>query len=225
MVEDLLTRDDTSIEMKDEQATTALYAEFRLARFPLPLPSHVGAVPWIENLTGSIIKWREQKLNLDFDPQQREDFFDLANSLGAFVDEIRKETTLEIGYEADQPHASASIPTWEQRFEQLRQLPENWDSYGASRISDKAIEKGKSVLTAMTAIGFPQLFFVAPSSDSGIQIEWELHEKELVLQIPPTGDPVTYLLVETTATGKERETEETITGTEGLEQLLQRIYI
>lgn len=225
MVEKVLTRDNTSVEIRDKQATTASSAAFQLAWFPRPLPSRADAVPRVQNLTGFLLKWREQKLNLDSDEQHRADFFGLAVLLKAFVDEIEKETTPETGYEAGQLRVSASVPTWEQRFEQLRRLPENWDSYGASRIRDKAIEKGKSILTAMTAAGISQVFFVTPAPNGGIQIEWELPGKELVLEIPPTGEQATYLLVETTATGEEREIEEMITEAEGFEQLLERISI
>ena len=168
---------------------------------------------------------QEEKLNLDFDGQHRHDFFSLADSLKIFVDGIQEEMMPEAGYEQGQLFIGSPLPVWEQHFEQLRQLPENWDSYGAPRISDTAIGKGKSILISMIAAGCSQQFFVAPSPDGGVQIEWELPRKELVLEIPPTGEQVAYLLVETTATGEERETEETIQETEGLEQLLQRISI
>lgn len=225
MAENVLTYDDTSVEIRDREATTASHVAFQLAPFSWPLVSHGDAVLWVQNLRGVILKWREQKLNLDFDTQHREDFFSLADSLKALVDEIEKEITPKTGYETEELRIGASLPAWQQRLEQLRQLPENWDSYGAPRISNKAIERGKSILTAVTAAGFSQQFFVAPSSNGGIQIEWEFPGKELMLDIPPSGESVTYLLVETTAAGEERETEETIRGMKGSEWLFQRISV
>lgn len=223
MVERVLAYDDTSIEIKDKEATSASPRVFWRG-YGWPLLSYGAPVLRVQNLRGFILRWQEQKLNLDFDAQHRCYFFSVDDSLKAFVGEIQRELP-ETGYEPEQLWISALLPTWEQRFEQLRQLPENWDSYGASRISSNAIEKGKSILTVMTSIGLPQQFFVAPSPDGGIQIEWELPGKELLLEIPPTGEPVRYLLVETTPTGEELEIEGTIPEREGLEQLLQRIGV
>ncbi len=222
MVESVLAY-DTSVEIRDREATTASPVVFhQLAWFPRS--SHEGTVPWVlQNLRGSILKWQEQRLNLDFDPQHRRDFFSSADSSKAFIDKVEEEITPRTGYELEQLCISDSLPTWEQRFKQLRQLPENWDSYGAPRISDKAIEKGRSILTVLMAAGFSQQFFVAPSPNGGIEIEWELPGKELALEIPPTGEPITYLLVETTTTGEDHEAEEATLEMEGLEQLLQRI--
>lgn len=222
MVKNVLTYDDTSVKIRGKEVTATSPA-VELTGFRWPSLCRRDAALWVQNVVGTILKWQEQKLNLDFDAEHRRSFFIFADSLQTFVDEIQKQITPETGYERGQLSISASLPTWGQRFEQLRQLPQNWDSYGASRISDKAIEKGESILTVMTAAAFDQQFFVAPSPKGGVQIEWELPGKELILEIPPSGEPITYLLVETTSTGEEREAEETIAGTEGLKHLLERI--
>lgn len=225
MVENVLAYDDTSVEIRSREATVASPAAVELTQFPWPLLCSEDAALWVQNLTGFILKRQEQELNLDFDAEHRGYFFGVAKSLKAFEDEIRKQISPEIGYESGQLRIGASVPAWEQRFEQFKQLPENWDSYGASHISDEAIEKGKSILTLMTAAGFSKQPFVAPSPSGGIQIEWYVPGREVVLEIPPTGDPITYSLVETTVSGQECEIEETIPKTEGLAQLLQRIIL
>lgn len=114
----------------------------------------------------------------------------------------------------------------EQRLEQLRQLPEGWDSYGACRVSDKAIRKAKSVLLrASTIIGFGFLkeLFISPCTDGGLEIESDLASgKELFLDIAPTGESITFLLVETTPEGEEKEKEGEIQEIEDLDKLLRR---
>jgi len=223
MGDNVLVYDDTSVKMGGRGATGAFPAAVDLAQFPWLLLYSEDAALRIQNLMGLILKWQEQGLNLDSDTQHRRHFFSIAKSLKAFEDEIRKETSSEVEYESGQLRLGASVPVWEQRFEQFKQLPENWDSYGASRITDEAIEKGKSILAFMTAAGVLKQSFVAPSPSGGIEIEWYGAGKEVVLEIPPTGAPITYYMVETTVSGQEREIEETIPEKEGLAQLLQRI--
>ena len=224
MVQTILAHDDTSIGIRDRETTFASSAAVELTQFPWPLLCGREATRCVQNLIGLILKQQEQELNLDLNLEHRGYFFGVAETLRAFADEICKEITPEIVYESGQLRIGASsVPAWEQRLEQFRQLPENWDSYGAPRITDEAIEKGKSILTLMTAAGFFEEPFVAPSPSGGIQIEWCIPGGEVELQIPPTGDPITYSMVETTADGQEREIEETIPKTDGLERLLQRI--
>lgn len=47
-------------------------------------------------------------------------------------------------------------------------LPENWDSYEARRISPAAIEVARALLRAV-----PAAALVVPLPDGGIQIEWD----------------------------------------------------
>ena len=222
MANEVLTYHDASVETKSREGTATSQAPFELSRLSWPLSCRRDATLWVQNVTGLILKWREQKLDLDLDAQHRSNFFGFANLLKAFTDEIQKEITPK----TDEPgwrFISTSLPTWEKRFEELRQLRDNWDSYGGRRISDAAIEKGRAILAAMTAAGCSEQFFVAPTHNGGIEIEWELPSKELVLEIPPNGQPLTYLLVEKTITGEEHEAEKTIPEAEDLKQLLQEI--
>jgi hypothetical protein len=95
----------------------------------------------------------------------------------------------------------------ERRLEKLGRLPEKWDSYSASRISGKAIEKAKSVLINARihcGVGLLEEVFIAPCSDGGIQLEWTSEsEIELVVKIPPSSKRSTFLLTE--PSGKEKE--------------------
>ena len=225
MVERVLACDDTSVKVGAGEATAALSATVQLGQFPWFELFGDDAALRVQNLAGFILRWQEQGLNLDVDSQHRVYFFSVAKSLRALEDGIRRAISPESVRESGQLRISASVPFREQRFEQFKQLPENWDSYGALRISDEAIEKGKSILTLMPAVGFSGEPFVAPSPSGGVQIEWDLPEREVVLEIPPTGDPITYFSVEATANAQQREIEGTISDTEGLLELLRRIVI
>jgi hypothetical protein len=223
MVDQVLTFQDTSAEIKDMETTSTSLWEFGLG-YDWPLLYYGDALSRFQNLRGLILKLQERQLNLDFDEDHRTYFIGIDNLFRDSFDEIKSKIR-EADYWQEQLWNSSSLPTWEKHFEQLRQLPKNWDSYGAPRISKEAIEKGKSILTVMTSIGFPERFFVAPAPDGGIQIEWNLPRKELILEIPRTGKPVRYLLIETTVAGEEVEIEGNVPEREGLEQLLKRISV
>ncbi len=99
----------------------------------------------------------------------------------------------------------------ERRLGQLSQLSENWDSYHARGISDKAIKKARSLLIGV-CVGFGERqvgeVFVAPCSDGGLQLEWKLEsEQELILKVSHRGDTATFLLIEPSRNGTfvERE--------------------
>jgi len=121
----------------------------------------------------------------------------------------------------------SSLPlATEQRLEELKQLPEGWDGRGAHQVSDRAITKAKLILQrASTIIGFGFLkeSFISPCTDGGLEIESDLASgKELFLDIAPTGESITFLLVETTPEGEEKEKEGEIQEIEDLDKLLRR---
>lgn len=101
----------------------------------------------------------------------------------------------------------------ERRLGQLSQLSENWDSYHARGISDKAIKKAKSLLMSICVrFGERRLgeVFIAPCSDGGLQLEWKLEsEQELTVKILNSGKTATFLLIENSQNGTfiEREGE------------------
>jgi hypothetical protein len=95
------------------------------------------------------------------------------------------------------------------RLELLSGLGRNWDSYGAVPITREAIDGARDLLqAAFHAAGYSiPLPFIAPCPDGGIQIEWSLSSGgELLLDVPPGGVPIGYLLVKAQE-GSEHELE------------------
>ena len=119
------------------------------------------------------------------------------------------------------------VPAWEQRLRDLTQLLEGWDSYGSPYISDEAIDRTKSLLEEVSTKAGIQLAseaFIAPCPDGGLQVNWDLGQgKELVVDIPPTEEPIAYLLTETMPSGEQSETEGHIRGTADLNNLFSRV--
>jgi len=222
MLEGVLASEDTGIEIKNKESTSASPVIFG-GGYSWPSLSYGNPALRFDNLRGHILSWLEKYLNLD-DDKEYDYYYSVDKQFRSSVDDIQR-AKIKTNYTSGYFWISDSHPTWKHRFEQLMQLPTNWDSYGAPRISNKALNKGKSILTVMTYIGFSQQFFIAPTSDGGIEIEWELPGKELILEIPPTGKLVSYLLVEIAETGEEVETEGTISNKEGLAQLLKIIGV
>jgi hypothetical protein len=80
------------------------------------------------------------------------------------------------------------------KLDELKNLPEDWDSYGADPISPNAIAKAKSIITSvMIAFGgiignVVQLTDVIPIADGGVQLEWIGPHAELEIEISPNGN-------------------------------------
>jgi hypothetical protein len=80
------------------------------------------------------------------------------------------------------------------RLDELKNLPEDWDSYGADTISEAAIAKAKSVIASVTkAFGgiigtVVQLTDIIPTADGGIQLEWVGPHAELEIEISSHGE-------------------------------------
>jgi hypothetical protein len=79
------------------------------------------------------------------------------------------------------------------KLDELRNLPEDWDSYGAEPINPNAIAKAKSIVTSvMMAFGdivgnVVQLTDVIPIADGDVQLEWVGPHAELEIEISPNG--------------------------------------
>jgi hypothetical protein len=73
-----------------------------------------------------------------------------------------------------------------QRLETLRQLPENWDTYGSREIQGPALAGALQLLMWVDQGKFPvpQLL---PVSGGGIQAEWSSHGRSLEIVIMPDG--------------------------------------
>lgn len=115
----------------------------------------------------------------------------------------------------------------ERRLEKISRLPEKWDSYSASRISGKAIEKTKSLLIEAgihCGISVLEEAFIAPCSDGGIQLEWTSEsDNELILKILPSGEQDKYYLVESSREGDITEKEGIIRRPEDWKPLLDKL--
>ncbi len=80
------------------------------------------------------------------------------------------------------------------KLDELKSLPEDWDSYGADLISPNAIARAKSIITSVMIafdriIGIVvQLTDVIPIADGGVQLEWIGPHAELEIEISPNGN-------------------------------------
>lgn len=79
------------------------------------------------------------------------------------------------------------------KLDELKNLAEDWDSYGAEPISPEAIAKAKSIIIS-TMIAFDgiidnvvRLTDVIPIADGGVQLEWTGPHAELEVEISPDG--------------------------------------
>ena len=121
------------------------------------------------------------------------------------------------------PKVKPSMPSLvKSRIQQLERLPNAWDSYSARPIDVRAIAAAKSLLIRISSDLAPELIsdvFIAPCSDGGIQLEWELNSKELIIKITPDGQQRFFLFVSSSGT----EEEGAITSEAELDDLLQGI--
>jgi len=96
-------------------------------------------------------------------------------------------------------NVKSSLPALvKSRIQQLERLPEAWDSYSAKPIDNRAIEAAKALLIRISSDFSPELIsnvFIAPCSDGGVQLEWELNSKELIIKITPDSKHTLFLFV------------------------------
>ena len=65
---------------------------------------------------------------------------------------------------------------WHDQLESVAALPEDWDSYGASRIAQAAVTTARALLNKLTihrAGARLQPFHLAPVPTGGVQLEWK----------------------------------------------------
>jgi hypothetical protein len=108
---------------------------------------------------------------------------------------------------------SYDISTWIQEWwpwlrsvteslDELRRLPENWDSYGAPKI-DKAAAIGAIRLLAENNFQGPSPY-VIPTSHGGIQLEWQDARGGVEIVVDPNG--WFSVLIDTEGAFEERQT-------------------
>src|SRR5712692_5249858 len=90
--------------------------------------------------------------------------------------------------------STSMLITAMRKLDELKNLPEDWDSYGADPISPNAIAKAKSIIISVVksfsnAIGdVVQLTDVIPIADGGVQLEWVGPHAELEIEISPNSN-------------------------------------
>ncbi len=87
------------------------------------------------------------------------------------------------------------------RIRQISELPENWDSYGSTKVTSKALEASKTVLYQLHEEVLPDPF-ICPVPGGGIQFEWEVGTRELELEFMPNGS-IEFLTVDKAAANLE----------------------
>ena len=77
---------------------------------------------------------------------------------------------------------------------ELRKLEDDWDGSGSPPITPSAVECARALLVALE-IDDPPEPQIVPVPGGGLQIEWESAERELEIEILPSG-AIEYLTVE-----------------------------
>ena len=95
-----------------------------------------------------------------------------------------------------------------QRLAELAALQEDWDSYGALPISEKALDGARRLLSRvcreLPSAADASPFALAPLANGGVQIEWRGAHGALELEVDPKGR-LSGLLVGDHETGRSYE--------------------
>lgn len=78
-------------------------------------------------------------------------------------------------------------------FQEMLQLPEGWDSYGASLISDEAIAEAADVLVRLKLPLETPEPSVVPGSSGSVQLEWHRCGADVEIHISSAGDATAFL--------------------------------
>jgi hypothetical protein len=100
----------------------------------------------------------------------------------------------------------ASRPAWwdhvEERFAALRDLPANWNGYGAAVLDSDTINRAAGILASLVDQTTPEPS-VVPAVTGGVQIEWHTLKADLEMEFQPSGE--TDLLFTDVASGLDTE--------------------
>lgn len=72
------------------------------------------------------------------------------------------------------------------RISGLGKLQENWDSFGAMRVSSKAISQAKLLLSNLDVEDLPRPH-IAAIPDGGVGFHWRIGKRDLEIEIDPNG--------------------------------------
>jgi hypothetical protein len=82
------------------------------------------------------------------------------------------------------------VPHWlgqaEDRLAHVKELPANWDSYGARPVSVAAIEAALRLLGEVMADDLP-LPDIVPTVSGGIQVEWHIANIDFEIEVSAEG--------------------------------------
>ena len=111
------------------------------------------------------------------------------------------------------------LPSVQKQFQAIASLPENWDSYGASRPRESILNGAWNLIASISQMpGVPKPH-VNPTRNGGVQFEWEAGERYFELEIVAE-DAAEYLycddIVQVEETGNVSE--------DTLEQVLTYIF-
>ena len=116
------------------------------------------------------------------------------------------ECTLTVGTAPGKPDPvevfSHIPPQLETLFREIAELPEDWNSYGAARISPWSITEARRVTNEGIGLGLPAPA-ISPASGASVGIEWQTDNADLVIDVDPQ-QGITYLIVDR-ASGEEIE--------------------
>lgn len=89
---------------------------------------------------------------------------------------MTEELSIVIQFEGTEP---AWLVSWMEHLSRLLNLPENWDSYGASRIKPSAVLGAINFLLPSVQDLPAPLPDVVPHRSGGVQLEWHVGETDL----------------------------------------------
>jgi len=103
-------------------------------------------------------------------------------------------------------------PDWAQRVQVLKELPHGWDGFGAAPVTKEAVKSCIQVLSAIVDLphssSIGSRLFIAPLPDGGLELDWDFQvENDLMILVPPEGEPVQFLQTLIDPSGEERERE------------------
>jgi hypothetical protein len=109
----------------------------------------------------------------------------------------------EVSVEVNQPEPAWLYPALS-RFQLLSRLDENWDTYGGSPLSDEAIYTALAIIARLLRDeSVPPA--IVPTSEGGVQLEWQRAGDELEIRVAPSGEISAFRCNETV--GKVSEIE------------------
>ena len=88
----------------------------------------------------------------------------------------------------------ALLRTATRKLDELQNLSEDWDSYGANPISQNAIMQAKEIIISIVRLfGFiigdvVRLMDVIPVANGGVQLEWVGPHAELEIEVSPNSN-------------------------------------